>query len=82
MLTCYDALTAEIFDRAGIDMLLVGDSRRMWCSDESTLTITLDEMIPLVAAVSRGAPAPWWLLICRLVLMSSLRSRRWRALFA
>ncbi|MEZ7666653.1 3-methyl-2-oxobutanoate hydroxymethyltransferase [Rothia sp. 27098_8_161] len=56
MLTCYDALTAEIFDHAGIDMLLVGDSAaNVVLGYESTLTITLDEMIPLVAAVSRGA---------------------------
>lgn len=56
MLTCYDALTAQIFDRAGIEMLLVGDSAaNVVLGYESTLTITLDEMIPLVAAVSRGA---------------------------
>ncbi len=56
MLTCYDALTAQIFDRAGIEMLLVGDSAaNVVLGYESTLTITPDEMIPLVAAVSRGA---------------------------
>lgn len=56
MLTCYDALTAQVFDRAGIEMLLVGDSAaNVVLGYESTLTITLDEMIPLVAAVSRGA---------------------------
>lgn len=56
MLTCYDVLTAQVFDRAGIEMLLVGDSAaNVVLGYESTLTITLDEMIPLVAAVSRGA---------------------------
>ena len=56
MLTCYDALTAQVFDRAGIEMLLVGDSAaNVVLGYESTLTITLDEMIPMVAAVSRGA---------------------------
>ena len=56
MLTCYDALTAQVFDRAGIEMLLVGDSAaNVVLGYESTLAITLDEMIPLVAAGSRGA---------------------------
>ena len=56
MLTCYDAKSAQVFDRAGIDMLLVGDSAaNVVLGYESTLTITLDEMIPMVAAVSRGA---------------------------
>ena len=56
MLTCYDFLTAQIFDRSGIDMLLIGDSAaNVVYGYESTLTVTLDEMIPLVASVARGA---------------------------
>ena len=56
MLTCYDALTAQVFDQAGIDLLLVGDSAgNNVLGHESTLTITLDEMIPLVRAVSGAA---------------------------
>lgn len=56
MLTSYDALTATIFDRAGIDILLIGDSAgNNVLGHESTLTITVDEMIPLVKAVSTAA---------------------------
>lgn len=56
MLTSYDALTATVFDRAGIDLLLVGDSAgNNVLGHESTLTITVDEMIPLVKAVSSAA---------------------------
>lgn len=56
MLTCYDFLTAQIFDQAGIELLLVGDSAgNNVLGHESTLAITLDEMIPLVGAVVRGS---------------------------
>lgn len=56
MLTCYDALTAAIFDAAGIETLLVGDSAgNNVLGHESTLTVTVDQMIPLVAAVSSAA---------------------------
>ena len=56
MLTCYDFSTAQVFDRAGIEMLLIGDSAaNVMLGYESTLAITLDEIIPMVAAVSRGA---------------------------
>lgn len=56
MLTCYDFSTAQVFDRAGIEMLLIGDSAaNVMLGYESTLAITLDEIIPMVSAVSRGA---------------------------
>ncbi|WP_326502485.1 3-methyl-2-oxobutanoate hydroxymethyltransferase [Rothia nasimurium] len=56
MLTSYDALTATIFDRAGIELLLIGDSAgNNVLGHESTLTITVDEMIPLVKAVSTAS---------------------------
>ncbi|WHS49743.1 3-methyl-2-oxobutanoate hydroxymethyltransferase [Rothia sp. SD9660Na] len=56
MLTSYDALTATIFDRAGIELLLIGDSAgNNVLGHESTLTITVDEMLPLVKAVSTAA---------------------------
>lgn len=56
MLTCYDALTAAVFDAAGIETLLVGDSAgNNVLGHQSTLTITVDQMIPLVAAVSSAA---------------------------
>ena len=55
MLTSYDALTARVFDEAGIPVLLVGDSAAMLVyGHESTLPITVDEMVPLVRAVTRA----------------------------
>jgi 3-methyl-2-oxobutanoate hydroxymethyltransferase len=56
MLTAYDATMARLFDRAGIDVLLVGDSLGnviMGC--ETTLPVTLDVMLHHTLAVSRGA---------------------------
>jgi len=56
MLTSYDALTARLFDEAGIPVLLVGDSAAMVVyGHEQTLPVTVDELIPLVAAVVRGS---------------------------
>lgn len=55
MLTAYDALTASVFDAAGIPVLLVGDSAAMVVyGHESTIPVTVDELIPLTAAVVRG----------------------------
>jgi 3-methyl-2-oxobutanoate hydroxymethyltransferase len=55
MLTAYDALTAHVFDEAGIPVLLVGDSAGMVVfGHDTTIPVTLDELIPLTAAVVRG----------------------------
>jgi 3-methyl-2-oxobutanoate hydroxymethyltransferase len=55
MLTAYDALTAHVFDEAGIPVLLVGDSAGMVVfGHDTTIPVTLDELIPLTAAVIRG----------------------------
>ncbi|QBI53744.1 3-methyl-2-oxobutanoate hydroxymethyltransferase [Streptomonospora litoralis] len=55
MLTAYDALTARVFDEAGIPVLLVGDSAAMVVYGyDSTLPVTVDDLLPLTAAVSRA----------------------------
>jgi len=55
MLTSYDQYTARIFDEAGIPVLLVGDSAaNNVYGYESTLPVTVDEMLPLVRAVVRS----------------------------
>ncbi|TFD49667.1 3-methyl-2-oxobutanoate hydroxymethyltransferase [Cryobacterium frigoriphilum] len=54
-LTSYDMLTAQIFDQAGIDFLLVGDSAgNNVFGYETTLPVTIDELIPLTRAVARA----------------------------
>ncbi|HWD80276.1 MAG TPA: 3-methyl-2-oxobutanoate hydroxymethyltransferase, partial [Kribbella sp.] len=56
MLTAYDQYTAEIFDQAGIPVLLVGDSaaNNVYGYD-TTLRVTVDELIPLARAVANAA---------------------------
>ena len=56
MLTAYDMYAAEIFDEAGIPVLLVGDSAgNNVFGYETTVPVTVDELIPLVRAVSGAA---------------------------
>jgi 3-methyl-2-oxobutanoate hydroxymethyltransferase len=55
MLTSYDQYTAAIFDQAGIPVLLVGDSAaNNVFGYESTVSVSVDELLPLVAAVVRS----------------------------
>jgi 3-methyl-2-oxobutanoate hydroxymethyltransferase len=56
MLTSYDMLTAQIFDEAGIPVLLVGDSAgNNVLGYDTTVPVTLDEMLPLTRAVVRSS---------------------------
>lgn len=55
MLTAYDFSFAKIFDSAGIDIILVGDSAsNVMAGHETTLPITLDQMIYHASSVVRG----------------------------
>jgi 3-methyl-2-oxobutanoate hydroxymethyltransferase len=57
MLTAYDFSTARVFDEAGIPVLLVGDSAaNVVYGYDTTVPIAIDELIPLVRGVVRGAP--------------------------
>jgi len=54
-LTSYDVLTAQIFDEAGIDFLLVGDSAgNTVLGYDTTLPVTIDDLIPLTRGVVNG----------------------------
>ncbi len=54
-LTAYDFITARLLDQAGVDLLLVGDSLGMvFQGHETTISVTLDEMIYHAKAVVRG----------------------------
>src|SRR5688500_1730040 len=56
MLTGYDQYAAQVFDEAGIRVLLVGDSAsNNVYGNETSLPVTVDELVPLVRAVTRSA---------------------------
>ncbi|HEV7204204.1 MAG TPA: 3-methyl-2-oxobutanoate hydroxymethyltransferase [Jatrophihabitans sp.] len=55
MLTAYDYSTARVFDEAGIPVLLVGDSAaNVVYGYDTTVPVTIDELLPLVRGVVRG----------------------------
>ena len=60
MLTCYDFPTAFLEEQAGVDIILVGDSLGMtMLGYNSTLPVTMDDMVRHAQAVRRGAPNTW-----------------------
>ncbi|MGH8550358.1 MAG: 3-methyl-2-oxobutanoate hydroxymethyltransferase [Methylococcales bacterium] len=68
-LTAYDASFARLLDEAGIDAVLVGDSLGMVIKgDESTLSVTMDEMVYHTRCVAKGIRRAW--LIADLPFMS------------
>jgi len=59
MVTAYDAPGGRLADEAGVDLVLVGDSAAMTVlGHDSTVPATMDEMIVLTRAVTRGARRP------------------------
>ena len=59
MLTSYDMLTAGVFEQAGIPVLLVGDSAgNNVLGHATTVPVTVDELLPMVRAVSRSTTRP------------------------
>ncbi len=59
-LTCYDYPTAFFQEQAGVDMILVGDSLGMtMLGYDSTLPVTMEDMIRHAQAVRRGSPNAW-----------------------
>ena len=59
-ITAYDFTTAKIFDEAGIDSILIGDSAsNVMCGNDNTLPITIeDDDLPLPKLLPKRVPMP------------------------
>jgi 3-methyl-2-oxobutanoate hydroxymethyltransferase len=58
VVTCYDYSSAQLVERAGLRLILVGDSLgQVMLGQPDTLSVTLDDMVSHTAAVARGAPS-------------------------
>ena len=69
MVTAYDKVTAELADRAGADMILVGDSLGMVVLGyENTIQVTMEDMISHSAAAARCSSRP--MIVCDMPFMS------------
>ncbi len=74
-LTAYDTASAQLAEAAGVDVILVGDSLGMVCLGlDSTIPVTLDDMIHHTAAVVRGRSRAW--VVCDLPFGSYQQSPR------
>ena len=84
--SCYDYTTARLVGRAGVDMILVGDSAaQILLGHDSTLPATMDLMVALTTAVRRGAPnvclvadMPFCHIRLRLQALSAMLADLWR----
>ena len=80
MLTAYDYTMARLLDRAGVDVLLVGDSAsNVMAGHETTLPITLDQMITMHRRWSGPCKGPWWWWIYPLVPTKEIPKKPFRA---
>lgn len=60
MITCYDYAMADLVEKAGVDIVLVGDSLGMtMLGYAGTLPVTMDDMIRHTQGVRRGSPNSW-----------------------
>lgn len=79
MLTAYDYSTARAFDDAGIPVLLVGDSAaNVVYGYDTTVPISIDELIPWFAGWCVGLRTRWSSPTCRSVVTNRDRRPRWR----
>lgn len=80
MLTAYDYSTARVFDEAGIPVLLVGDSAaNVVYGYDTTVPVSIDELIPLVRGLSGAHHTPWSSPTCRSAATRPGLPRRWPA---